>query len=144
MFDFSWSELAVIAVVALVLIGPKDMPVAIRAISGAIKKMRRMAGEFQHHVDDMMREADLHDVQSTFRDIRGMNLRSTIENAIDPDRALPRRFDDPFRAHPVPPVAAPQFPAFPATPSGPAPDFIPPQAADAPEPPAFLPPEHTG
>jgi len=43
MFDFAWSEIAVIAAVALVLIGPKDMPVAIRTITGMIKKARRMA-----------------------------------------------------------------------------------------------------
>lgn len=133
MFDFSWSELAVIGIVALVLIGPKDMPVAIRAISAAIKKMRRVAGEFQHHVDDMLREADLHEVRSTFRDIRSMNIRGTIENAIDPDRSL----RDPFRAHPVP-----QFPEFPPAeppPTGPAPEFIPP--SEVPPAPAFVPPE---
>lgn len=132
MFDFSWSELAVIGVVALVLIGPKDMPVAIRAIAGIIKKMRRMAGEFQHHVDDMLREADLHEVRSTMRDLRSMNLRSTIERAIDPDRVL----TDPFSAHPVPEVPVRHRPA---------PDFIPPSAVGgelAPLP--DLPPEPTG
>ena len=46
MFDFSMSEIMVIALVALVLIGPKDMPVAVRGIARVIKKMRRMAGNF--------------------------------------------------------------------------------------------------
>jgi len=59
MFDFAWSEIALIAGVALVVIGPKDLPVALRAISGFVKKARRMAGEFQTHVDEMMRDADL-------------------------------------------------------------------------------------
>jgi sec-independent protein translocase protein TatB len=58
MFDFAWSEIAIIAAVALVVIGPKDLPVALRAVSGFVKKARRMAGEFQTHVDEMMREAD--------------------------------------------------------------------------------------
>ena len=59
MFDFAWSEIALIGVVALIAIGPKDMPVAIRAVTDMIKKARRMAGEFQTHVDEMVREADL-------------------------------------------------------------------------------------
>ena len=74
MFDFSWSEIMVIGLVALICIGPKDMPVAIRAISRVLKKMRRMAGEFQGHVDEMLREADLAEVSNTLRDIRGMNI----------------------------------------------------------------------
>ena len=43
MFDFAWSEIGVIAAVALILIGPKDLPVAIRAVTDMIKKARRMA-----------------------------------------------------------------------------------------------------
>ena len=59
MFDFAWSELGLIAVVAMILIGPKDMPVAIRSVTAWIRKARRMAAEFQTHVDEMVREADL-------------------------------------------------------------------------------------
>jgi sec-independent protein translocase protein TatB len=125
MFDFAWSEIALIGVVALIAIGPKDMPVAIKAVSQAIKKMRRMAGEFQGHVDEMLREADLGDVQSTFKDLRSINLRGAVERAIDPDRGITRALEDPFRTHPVPPVAA-DWPG-PAKPPGEAPPaFIPP------------------
>ena len=155
MFDFAWSEIALIAVVALIAIGPKDMPVAIRAITRVLKKMRRMAAEFQHHVDDMMREADLADVQSTFRDLRGMNLKNTLTNVMDSDGSLGRAFGDPFAEHKVPPVrgssaarsAALKSAAPPHTvPPGPAPAFIPPAATIAaspaipPAPPAFVPP----
>ena len=65
MFDFAWSEIALIGIVALVAIGPKDLPVAIKAVAEMIKKARRMAGEFQTHVDEMVREANLHDVRVT-------------------------------------------------------------------------------
>jgi sec-independent protein translocase protein TatB len=123
MFDFSWSEIMIIGLVALVLIGPKDLPIAIRAITRVLKKMRRMAGEFQHHVDDMMREADLGDVQSTFRDLRGMNLKSAINSMVDPDGTVGRAFADPFVNHPVPPTSPTRGMI---TPAGPAPDFIPP------------------
>ena len=153
MFDFSGSELLVLAVVALVLIGPKDMPVAVRGIARALKKVRRMAGEFQGHVDEMMREADLGDVQSTLRDLRGLNVKGAINRLVDSDGTLARAFDDPFVQHEVPPVipsvttaplpnAAPaRPPAFippgtaHAAPIVPAPSFVPPEAA-AVEPPA--------
>jgi sec-independent protein translocase protein TatB len=94
MFDFAWSEIAVIAGVALVVIGPKDLPVALRAISGFVKKARRMAGEFQTHVDEMMRDADLKDVKDSFNQIRNFDFRSTVEQAIDPDRSLRDTFNN--------------------------------------------------
>jgi len=136
MFDFNWSEIALIGVVALVLIGPKDMPVAIRAISNAIKKMRRMAGEFQHHVDDMLRDADLAEVKSSFDEIRSMNLKGAVRRTLDPDGSLHRAFDDPFAAHPVKPVmtakeVAPPAIAAPEVVPAEAPAFIPPGSAKA-------------
>jgi len=103
MFDFAWSEMAVIAAVALVLIGPKDMPVAIRSITGMIKKARRMAGEFQTHVDEMLREANLDEVKSTLNEIRNFDLKSEMERHVDPDGSLRSTFaDNPL--DPIPPV----------------------------------------
>ena len=99
MFDFAWSEIAIIAAVALVVIGPKDLPVALRAISGFVKKARRMAGEFQTHVDEMMRDADLKDVKDSLSEIRNFDFRGTVEKAIDPDRTLRDTFTtNPFTA----------------------------------------------
>jgi len=97
MFDFAWSEIALIAGVALIVIGPKDLPVALRAVSGFVKKARRMAGEFQTHVDEMMRDADLKDVKDSFNQIRNFDFRSTVEQAIDPDRTL----RDTFNSNPL-------------------------------------------
>jgi len=104
MFDFAWSEIVLIGAVALIAIGPKDMPVAIRTVSTFIKKARRMASEFQTHVDEMMREADLADVKKTFNEIRNFDLPGTLEKHIDPDRSLRNTFDsDPFKpTYPTP------------------------------------------
>lgn len=99
MFDFAWSEIALIAAVALIVIGPKDLPVALRAISGFVKKARRMAGEFQTHVDEMMRDADLKDVKDTLNEIRNFDFRGTVEKAIDPDHSL----RDTFSGNPLEP-----------------------------------------
>ena len=101
MFDFAWSEIALIGVVALVMIGPKDMPVAIRAAARAMKKARRMAAEFQTHVDEMVREADLHEVRDGINTLRGANLRGIVERAVDSDGAIRRTLrDDPFADDP--------------------------------------------
>jgi sec-independent protein translocase protein TatB len=94
MFDFAWSEIALIAGVALVVIGPKDLPVALRAVSNFVKKARRMAGEFQTHVDEMMHDADLKDVKDSINQIRNFDFRSTVEQAIDPDHSLRNTFND--------------------------------------------------
>jgi sec-independent protein translocase protein TatB len=107
MFDFAWSEIAVIAGVALVVIGPKDLPVALRAVSGFVKKARRMAGEFQTHVDEMMRDADLKDVKDSFNQIRNFDFRSTVERAVDPDHSLRDAFNSsPFDTATTSPAAA--------------------------------------
>ncbi len=159
MFDFAWSEIAVVGVVALVLIGPKDMPVALKYISGAIKKARRMAAEFQGHVDEMVRDADLGEVRDQFREIRSLDIRGTITRAVDGDGALRKAFtEDPVRPPPpvvtTPPEAVPHAlpePALAVQSTAPAPAFIPPAAAPAvlaptaatPAAPAFIPPGAT-
>jgi sec-independent protein translocase protein TatB len=102
MFDFAWSEIGLIAAVALILIGPKDLPVAIRTITDMIKKARRMAGEFQTHVDEMMREANLHEVRDQISSIRNFDIRGEIERHVDPDRSL----RDTFTGNPLDPKPA--------------------------------------
>ena len=96
MFDFSWSQIMLIGVVALILIGPKDLPIALRAISNLVKKARAMASEFHTHVDDLMKDADLKDVRDQFKGIRNFDIRSEIEKAVDPDRSI--RVDGPTAA----------------------------------------------
>lgn len=137
MFDFAWSEIAVIAAVALVLIGPKDMPVAIRTITGMIKKARRMAGEFQTHVDEMLREANLDDIKNSINDIRNFDLKGEVERAVDPDGSLRSTFAE----NPLEPTAVDEHPAGEvATPESEAAPAVEHAAPEAPEMPAFLPP----
>lgn len=84
MFDVDVSELAVIAVVALVVIGPKDLPKVLRVLGQWTRKARLMAGEFQRSVDDMMREAELDDLKKQAQALSGANVRSEIERIADP------------------------------------------------------------
>ena len=154
MFDFSMSEIMVIGAVALIAIGPKDLPVAIRTVSGLMKKARKMASEFQTHVDEMVREADLGDVKKTLAEVRSMNLDVLMEKHVDPDNTIRNAFaDNPLSpTYPVTEGEAAELPEPepkreypPVDPNIPAfipPQFLPAQADAAPpaEPPAFIPP----
>ena len=103
MFDLAWSEIALIGVVALIAIGPKDMPVAIKAVAEVVKKARRMAAEFQTHVDEMVREANLHEVRDHINDIRRMDIKGKILSAVDDDGSIRRTINErPFNAAPPP------------------------------------------
>ncbi len=109
MFDFAWTEIALIGVVALVLIGPKDMPVAIKAVSSMVKKARRMAAEFQTHVDDMVKDADLHEMRDQIREIRSLDIRGSITRAVDSDGSIRRTLtEDPLKTPPPPPAVVTQ------------------------------------
>lgn len=158
MFDFAWSEIGLIGIVALVLIGPKDLPVAIKAVAETIKKARRMAGEFQTHVDEMVREANLHEVREQFNDLRRMDIKGQILKAVDEDGSIRKTLSEPIDFAPPPPVvpvpdttpptleetvvaerAEHEIP--PPAPVAQAPAFVPPSyAVPPPEPPAFVPP----
>ena len=69
MFDLGWTELLFIAVVAIIVIGPKDLPRALRAVGHWTGKARRMAGDFQRQFNEAIREADLDDVKKQVTDI---------------------------------------------------------------------------
>src|SRR3954453_23737849 len=146
MFDFAWSEIALIGVVALVLIGPKDLPVAIKAVAETIKKARRMAGEFQTHVDEMVREANLSEVRDQFNDLRRMDIKNQILRAVDDDGSIRKTLSDPLVDFPPPPPAVPVHDSAPFVPEvtvaeQPPHEIPPPQAAPAFVPPSYVQPE---
>ena len=70
MLDMSWGEVMVIGAVALIVIGPKDLPKALRTVGNMTGKIRRMAAEFQGQFNEAMREAELDDVK---KQLEGMN-----------------------------------------------------------------------
>lgn len=81
MFD-SWGELLVIAVVALVVVGPKELPQLLRTVGRLVGQARKMAGEFQSQFSEAMREADLDDVKKHVDDLRSLNPKSIIANQL--------------------------------------------------------------
>jgi len=130
MFDIGWSEMAVILMVALIVIGPKDLPRVARTIGKWTGKARAMAREFQRSLDDMAREAELQDIKSEINKLTRTDLRSEIEKTVDPDSSLRRALEPPSRQdfEPKPAAAATTEPVAvanagepPAVPTAPAP-----------------------
>ncbi|WP_342149231.1 Sec-independent protein translocase protein TatB [Methylorubrum sp. SB2] len=76
MLDMSWGEVMLIGGVALIVIGPKDLPKALRTLGQVTTKVRRMAGEFQHQFSEAIREAELDEVR---RDVEG--VKRTVDAA---------------------------------------------------------------
>jgi sec-independent protein translocase protein TatB len=69
MFDIGWTELVVIAVVAILVIGPKDLPRAMRTVGKYSGKMKRMARDFQSQFNEALREAELDEVKREVQSI---------------------------------------------------------------------------
>jgi len=94
MFDIAWSELGVIAVVALVVIGPKDLPKVLRTVGQWTSKARSMAREFQSGIDDMVREAELDELRKAAKQVTDLSLENEIKKTFDPDGSLEKQFQE--------------------------------------------------
>jgi sec-independent protein translocase protein TatB len=70
MFDIGWSELLVIAVVAIVVVGPKDLPKLMRSIGFYAGKLRRAAADFQRQFEEAMRESEVEEVRKAIESVR--------------------------------------------------------------------------
>ena len=80
--------MAVIALIAIVVLGPKELPRAMRAAAKWVRKARGLAREFQSGVDDMIREADLEDARKALDATRDLDVGKIIEEAADPTGSL--------------------------------------------------------
>ena len=76
--------MAVVALIALLIIGPKDLPKVMRSASHWARKARGLAREFQSGVDDMIREADLEDARKMVDSARSLDVRKAMSDAVDP------------------------------------------------------------
>jgi len=90
MFDIGWSELVVIAVVALIAIGPKELPGVLRMVGQWMGKARKMAGEFQGQFQEAMREAEMADLKKSFDEVKEAasgftsgNLMTSLQRDVD-------------------------------------------------------------
>ena len=93
MFDIGWQELFIVAVLTLIVVGPKDLPRVLRMVMGLIRKGRAMAGEFQSGIDDMVREADLDDLKRNLEKASDFDIDKEIKDKLDPDGDVSKDID---------------------------------------------------
>jgi sec-independent protein translocase protein TatB len=84
MLDVGWTEMLVIAIVMIVVVGPKDLPKMLRSFGRTTAKMRSMANDFRKQFDEALKEAELDDVKSSFDQMRSMNPANDIKKALNP------------------------------------------------------------
>jgi len=137
MFDIGWSELLLIGIVALIAIGPKELPGALRTLGQWMAKVRRMASEFQNQFHEAMREAELADLKKEVDEMATKaqsyahfdpidDIRKDIEKAASPPPDLDTLTDT---AASPPPASTPPAATAPASP--PAATETPPAVAPA-------------
>ena len=104
MFDIGWGELLVIGIVALVVIGPKELPAVLRTMGQGMAKLRRMASEFQGQFQEAMREAEISELKKEADKLAesaiSMNPLTQVEKIGDD---LQKSLDMPSAAAPVVP-----------------------------------------
>lgn len=136
MFDFGWDEMALIAVVALVVLGPKELPQVMRTAGQWSRKLKLMAREFHSHVDEMVREAELNEVAEAARKAAMGDVSAVVTDTVDPDGSLRETFSvysnleepkpaEPLPEEPTPSIAQPDFAVEPPTPVAVAPVELP-------------------
>ena len=150
MFEIGWSELLLIGIVALIAIGPKELPTVLRTLGQWMSKLRRMASEFQSQFQEAMREAEMADLKKQVDEMTSQaqsyasfdpvsevkrELESTqqqIESAMV-DKAGAATASSPVAAEPSTSPAGAALPAAPATDAA-----APPSAAPCVEPPSAV------
>ena len=112
MFDISWSELLILAVVTLIFVGPKELPVFLRTLGKYAGSLQRQANEFRAHFDAAMREAELQSMKEEIDAMQAsvnaevMRAKSDIDEASRPSNLKPAPAAPPTDDLPMPPMPA--------------------------------------
>jgi len=93
MFDIGWQELFIVAVLALIVVGPKDLPRTLRTVTQLVRKARGMAREFQSGLDEVIRESELDDIKKEVRKTASLDLEKEVRETVDPTGSLTAEFD---------------------------------------------------
>jgi sec-independent protein translocase protein TatB len=125
MFDIGWSEFVVIAVVALIAIGPKELPGVLRMVGQWMGKARKMAAEFQGQFQEAMREAEMADLKKSFDEVKEAATgfaSGNIMTSLEKDVGNALRIDDIDKPAAAADTPAIDPPATPTTPEAPIPE----------------------
>ena len=124
MFDIGWSELVVIAVVALIAIGPKELPGVLRMVGQWMGKARKMAAEFQGQFQEAMREAEMADLKKSFDEVKDAatgiasgNIMTSLQKDVSDSLQIENVDKPPVDAQVASAVGEPVTPTTPAEPT---------------------------
>jgi sec-independent protein translocase protein TatB len=93
MFDIGWQELILIAVIAIIVISPKDLPQAIRAVSQFARQLRGLSREFRNGVSELVREAELDELKRQIQKVEPFEHLDDLTSSSDPTRSLSEDWD---------------------------------------------------
>jgi sec-independent protein translocase protein TatB len=147
LLDFGWSELMLIGVVALIVIGPKDLPKALRVAGFWVRKARTLSREFQSSIEQMVREAELDEVRQELKKATEIDLEKEFQQAVDPTGSLAESLKPPVLANfsePATLAADSGPPKLPADSDGQAATGAAEVEANVPAAPAIMPPDTVG
>ena len=116
MFDLGWGELLVVGVVALVVLGPKELPNALRTVSNLTKTARKLANEFQSGVNEIVREAELDEARKAAQSISKGSISQAIEKVVDPTGEMKSTVTGVERDLKAAPPVSPVLPLSPVVP----------------------------
>lgn len=94
MFDIGWTEMVFVLVIAVLVIGPKDLPKAISTVGKYVRKARSMAREFQSGINDLARETELDEIKKDIQKGTDFNIKKQVEDAVDPTGSMQGMFND--------------------------------------------------
>ncbi len=149
-FDLGWSEMLVIGAIALVVIGPKELPRALRTAGTWARKARSMTRELQGSVEEMIREAELDEVRKGLKKALDFDVKKEVLNTVDPTGELAESIKMPSipdyfsETRPKPAATSPGLPVLTPPPAmigfdepvAPAADSTPAQSSQKPDEPA--------
>jgi len=93
MFDIGWTEIVTIVILAVLIIGPRDLPKAMRALAKMVGKAKAMMREFQSNVDDMIKDTELEEVKNSIQSARSFDVKSQIAKTLDSDGTIEKSMD---------------------------------------------------
>ncbi len=102
MLDIGWTEIMVIALVLIIVVGPKDLPRVLRTVGKWTAKAKSLSREFQRSIDDLAREADVADMKKELNSISGDGIKKNLENQIDPDGEMAKAAAEDFAPPDIP------------------------------------------
>tara|TARA_B100001094_G_C18016365_1_gene712825 strand:+ start:565 stop:978 length:414 start_codon:yes stop_codon:yes gene_type:complete len=84
MFGMGWWELSIVGLITILILGPKELPYAMKSLARFMRKARRLASEFQGHMDDIVKEAELGDIKQTVKSFQEKDIGGLLDNTLAP------------------------------------------------------------